>query len=208
MRLILKVFYYLLYHPFAIFYDLVAWIVSFGQWNNWIESVVPHITGNIVLEIGFGPGHLQESIKTPERDVFGIDASLQMVRIAYRRLLKTGQTANLARAMSQKLPFPNTTFKSIVITFPSEYIYSQETLSEVMRVLDQSGKLILLPAVWIKPDSLKSKFSQFLFKSTQQIPKGNNQWLVPFLDAGFELKSENWINHTSSSVLVLIFEKP
>ena len=207
MRLFLKIFYYLLYHPFATLYDLVASIVSFGQWTNWIESVVPFVTGDTVLEIGFGPGHLQEMLSKPGRTNLGVDASQQMVRIAYRRMSKSGYPPHLSRAFSQKLPFPNNSFTSVVITFPSEYIYSRETLSEVMRVLDQSGRLILLPAVWIKPDSLNSKFSQFLFRSTRQVPKWNEHWLEPFLEVGFNLNSINWINQKSSRVLVLVLQK-
>src|SRR5689334_21291852 len=59
MRALLHIFFYLLYHPFAAAYDLVASTVSLGRWKDWILSVIPFLEGNQILEIGHGPGHLQ-----------------------------------------------------------------------------------------------------------------------------------------------------
>ena len=56
---ILRTFFKLLYHQFSWTYDWVASIVSLGEWQNWVSSVLPYIIGPNVLEIGFGPGHLQ-----------------------------------------------------------------------------------------------------------------------------------------------------
>src|SRR5687767_6312726 len=39
MRRFMRVFFHLLYHPFAFTYDLVAAVVSFGQWKNWGRSI-------------------------------------------------------------------------------------------------------------------------------------------------------------------------
>ena len=61
MRLIfslLRPVYYLLYHHFAWTYDLVADIVSLGQWKDWVRTALPYLDG-CVLELGYGPGHLQ-----------------------------------------------------------------------------------------------------------------------------------------------------
>ena len=62
MRLIarfLNFFFHHLYHGLAFAYDLVAAIVSFGQWNEWTKTIIPYIEGTLLLELGHGPGHLQ-----------------------------------------------------------------------------------------------------------------------------------------------------
>lgn len=41
IRTFMRVFFHLLYHPFAFTYDLVAAVVSFGQWKNWGQSILP-----------------------------------------------------------------------------------------------------------------------------------------------------------------------
>ena len=72
----MRVFFHLLYHPFAFTYDLVAAVVSFGQWKNWGQSILPFIDGTRILELGHGPGHLQR---------FLLDLKLDPVAIANQR---------------------------------------------------------------------------------------------------------------------------
>jgi ubiquinone/menaquinone biosynthesis C-methylase UbiE len=57
----MRVFFHLLYHPFAFTYDLVAAVVSFGHWKDWGMTVLPFIEGTRILELGHGPGHLQRA---------------------------------------------------------------------------------------------------------------------------------------------------
>jgi len=78
-------FFNLLYHPFAWTYDLVAAIVSLGRWQDWLMQAMPYLSGR-VLEIGFGPGHLQVALNEAGMQAFGLDESRQMGRQARRRL--------------------------------------------------------------------------------------------------------------------------
>jgi ubiquinone/menaquinone biosynthesis C-methylase UbiE len=135
--------YHLLYHSFAWSYDLVAAVVSSGKWNDWVKEVLPLIDGTKVLEIGFGPGHLQVELHRRALNPFGLDESEQMVRQATRRMKKQQQTANLARGLAQGMPFPEY-FETIVATFPSEYIFDPGTIKEIHRVLVPGGALIVL----------------------------------------------------------------
>jgi ubiquinone/menaquinone biosynthesis C-methylase UbiE len=90
MRSFMRAFFHLLYHPFAFTYDIVAAVVSFGQWKNWGRSILPFISGTRILELGHGPAHLQRFLLTLKersgRDrnltLFAIDESAQMGRIA------------------------------------------------------------------------------------------------------------------------------
>src|SRR6185503_12928096 len=144
VKTILRFFFKLLYHQFAFTYDLVAATVSLGRWKNWVISILPFVEGPRVLEIGFGPGHLQRILLSRGLIAFGVDESRQMTRLAKYNLRKQQTSAvqivsgfqrqtttqlqsvhtqiNLTRGLAQHLPFPNRAFDTIVATFPAEYI--------------------------------------------------------------------------------------
>ena len=95
----MRLFFHLLYHPFAFTYDLVAATVSFGHWKNWVYSILPFIKGTRILELGHGPGHLQRLLLDRGLDPAAIDESTQMGRIAKHRL---GSSQKLSRALAQQ----------------------------------------------------------------------------------------------------------
>src|SRR6266542_1760251 len=132
IRQFMRVFFNLLYHPFAFTYDLVAVIVSFGKWKDWVMAVIPFIEGTRILELGHGPGHLQRALRDQGLATVGLDESAPMMTIAKMRLRKSGyDNINLTRGLSQDLPFTSNYFTTVVSTFPSDYIFSQRTLAEV-----------------------------------------------------------------------------
>src|SRR5690349_17890774 len=140
MRRFMRVFFYLLYHPFAFLYDLVAATVSFGRWKDWVMSILPFLHGTRILELGHGPGHLQHILVNRGLSSFGLDESPQMGRLAQRKL---GSDSRLSRGLAQSLPFTDHSFDTIVSTFPTDYIFHQQTLSEVHRCLSGGGRLIV-----------------------------------------------------------------
>jgi ubiquinone/menaquinone biosynthesis C-methylase UbiE len=187
VRRLMRLFFRLLYHPFAFAYDLVAWTVSFGRWKDWVFRAIPFLEGTRILELGHGPGHLQRLLRDRGWFAVGIDESGQMGRIARRRL---GISAKLTRGLAQALPFPDEAFDSIVSTFPSEYIFDAQTLSEAKRVLRSAGRLIVLPAAFPS-----SGFLQWLYKVTGESPAQLTDAILsrfrqPFVDAGFSTKAE------------------
>jgi ubiquinone/menaquinone biosynthesis C-methylase UbiE len=143
---LLRIIYSLLYHSFAWTYDLVAGIVSFGQWTAWVQQVIPYIQGRNVLELGFGPGHLQAELRQRGFQVFGLDESPQMIRQASRKLIKNNEPLNLTRGVMQNIPF-RSVFDTIVATFPSEYIFNPDTIKEISRALIPGGKVVILLGV-------------------------------------------------------------
>lgn len=199
----MRFFFNLLYHPFAFTYDLVAWVVSFGRWNDWVFSIVPFIKGTRILELGHGPGHLQRILLSRGLFAVALDESKQMGRLAKHRL---GDSANLTRGLAQSLPYANETFESIVSTFPSEYIFDPRTLSEVRRVLRSRGRLIVLPVAFPK-----NLFLRWLYKVTGESPSDINGFIQhrlqrPFVDANFHAEVET-IEVKSSTLLFVIAEK-
>lgn len=208
----LRLFFHLLYHSFAWTYDLVAWTVSIGRWKDWGKSVIPFIEGTRVLELGHGPGHLQRTLLDLNLSTVGLDESQQMGQLAKANLSRHGYTqVKLTRGLAQSLPFQAETFDTIVATFPSEYIFEQRTLLEVWRTLKNGGRLIVLPAAWIKGKSALDRLMSWIFRITGQAPSAPVQEVIqslrePFEEAGFHIESHQ-LEVKSSLLLVLIATK-
>jgi len=188
----LRGFFQLLYHQLAWIYDFIAWIVSLGQWQDWIQAGIPYLDldSTLVVEIGFGPGHLQSALIKKGVCTFGIDQSPQMCRQASRRLCKQQLRSNLVNARSQQLPFPSNSIPQILSTFPSEYISDPLSLQELLRVLSPGGKVVIILFAWITGKNILERFMAWLFHVTGETPAWNEQYLDPIRDIGFLVHTE------------------
>lgn len=204
LRAILKVFFYLLYQPFAWTYDWVADIVSVGLWKDWVQAVLPYLEGPRVLELGHGPGHLQLAMMRKGLIAFGLDASRQMSRRAGRLLVGEGLDLLLVNGFAQYIPFYNHTFNQVVATFPSEYIMDSRTLEEIQRILLPGGNLVLIPLAWITGTRPLEKAAGWLFHVTGQAPEWDERALAPLREAGFQNIQVEMRKVKSSQVLVVI----
>jgi ubiquinone/menaquinone biosynthesis C-methylase UbiE len=209
---IMGFFFHHFYHTFAWTYDFVAALVSVGRWNAWIQAVIPYVHGRNILEVGHGPGHIQELLIAEDRFTVGLDESRQMGHLAKRRIEKTGHFKfNLTRARAESLPFANDTFDTVLSTFPTEYIFDVQTLSAIYRVLHKNGRLIVLPSAWITGQKFLDKSAAWLFKITGQSPAFSygvvSQQIKPLLEAaGFKPEFQA-MEIKSSTVLIAIASK-
>jgi ubiquinone/menaquinone biosynthesis C-methylase UbiE len=203
---LLAIAYRLLYGPFAWTYDWVAAAVSLGMWRSWVFSVLPHLEGPHVLELGYGPGHLQVELHRRGLNPIGLDGSPQMSRQAHKRLKKHGYTAHLTRGQTQNLPFPAGSFDQVVSTFPSEYIVDANTLAEVWRVLADQGRLIVLPMAWITGKSWRHRLIGKLYNTTGQSPKWGAHLLQHLQQAGFSVQMEE-ISQKNSRLTLFVASK-
>ena len=219
----MRLVFYLLYHPFAFTYDLVAATVSLGRWKDWVLSVIPFIKGTRVLEIGHGPGHLQRALLSRGLIAVGLDESATMGHLAKRNLTrffnsKTDSKSRnayaqikLVRGVAQHLPFPNETFDSLVATFPSEYIFDTHTLTEANRVLTVHGCFIILPSATLLGRGVLDRVMALLFHITGQtapdIPNMLRERIKgPFAQAGFHVQIHE-LSIQSSLVFIIVATK-
>jgi ubiquinone/menaquinone biosynthesis C-methylase UbiE len=133
---------------FDLLYGMGAWVydplttVFFGpEWHRWRRTVLPSVSPGPVLEIGCGTGRLLSELQQRAGFAVGLDLSASMLRAANRR--RTGNY-RLVRADGTRLPFRDSSFQTVVSTFPASYIARASTLDEISRVLDTGGQFVVV----------------------------------------------------------------
>ncbi len=168
MTRILKFAFYLFYNQFAFTYEWVAWLVSFGRWGRWRQSVVQTLQAGNTLELAFGTGVLFSQLEQANIAVFGIDLSPFMARITARRLRRLALPLTIARADALALPFPAESFSNIIATFPTDYIFDRRTLANIHRLLHANGQLVIVMQGDLLGFGVLSNFIEWLYRITGQ----------------------------------------
>ena len=167
--------FYLLYNQLAWSYDLVSWLVSLGQWQDWMRAGIPHLTnpnqlpGNL-LEVAHGPGHMLIAAHQAGFTVFGIDLSSFMCRQAKHRLKNTDIILPQTRGDGMALPYTDHSFDHILSTFPAPFIFHQNTLAQLHRVLRPNGRLVIVPQARFTGGGWLAKSIAWLYTITGQRP--------------------------------------
>jgi ubiquinone/menaquinone biosynthesis C-methylase UbiE len=156
-----------LYGSLAYGYDIVAFVVSFGNWNYWTYQIKKFLNHeDKILEVGIGTGILHKNLINKKYQIYGCDLSEQMIKISSRRLKDKGP--KILRTNNINLPFKNRSFTKSIGTFPSEYIFSEDFLNEAQRLLKFGGELIVLLSVSFVKNDLISLLYRNLYKITGQ----------------------------------------
>lgn len=205
----LRLFFKLLYHPLAWSYDLVASAVSVGRWQTWVLATAELLDGQRILELGYGPGHLQLHLHQRGKNAVGLDESRQMAKQAAQRLRKAGYAPRLARGLAQHLPYPGATFDNVAATFPTPYIIDPQTLESIERVLIPGGKLVVLMAAWVTGTRLHERAVRTLNRVTAETPPDDqdlSEYLKPYEKAGFQA-SLRFVENSGSRLMFIIAKK-
>lgn len=216
----MRLFFHLLYHSFAWSYDLVAATVSLGRWKGWGQTATNLLAGPRVLELGFGPGHMQTYLASAGYIPYGLDESRQMARQARQRLAGSAQPCRLARGKAQRLPFADASFDSVIATFPTPYITDPDTLREIKRILHSENRdrnisrakaqLVVLMSAWITGRSLPERWMRWLFQVTGESPQEDiniARVLEPYTRAGFEA-SIRFMELPGSRLMLILAKVP
>lgn len=181
----LRFFFTHLYTTIAWSYDFVSGVVSIGQWKTWVLTAAQQVDSGPVLELGYGPGHLLLEGAKRGWSGAGIDISGQMAKMASRRLRRHGCTTRAIQGSAQHLPHPGRAFQHVLSTFPDEYITSEQTLSEIHRVLRPGGSLVIVAMSEITGAGIFDRLAAWLFRFTGQTGSIPDSWREPLKQAGF-----------------------
>jgi ubiquinone/menaquinone biosynthesis C-methylase UbiE len=190
-RWFLRYAFHLLYYQLAWTYDLVAWLVSFGQWRTWRRIATLFLQDGPVLELGYGTGGLMIDMAKLDLAVVGLDLSPYMARYARKRLHQAGAIPRLVRGQAQHLPFPNASFANVVATFPTEFILEPQTLTSVARVLQPGGCLVVVAMGYLKGPGPMRGFIDWLYRITSQREIPELKPLDRLAECGFTARWED-----------------
>ncbi len=134
-------------------YRFASTVPFAGQWRVWQRLVLTRLHGHDVLELGCGLGDLLADMTLAGYHCQAVEQSLPMVEAARQTMQRRtpGQKAWIIHGSAQHLPFSNTSFDTVVSTFPSEYIYDPDTIAEIERVLRPGGRLIVVEGANLLP---------------------------------------------------------
>src|SRR6266487_4768179 len=127
-------------------YRFASTVPFAGQWRVWQRLVLSRIRGDDVLELGCGLGDLLADMLEAGYHCRAVEHSPEMVSAARDTLRKrgVGDPSTVLQGSAQKLPFNNSSFNTVISTFPSEYIYDPDSIAEIERVLRPGGRLIVV----------------------------------------------------------------
>jgi ubiquinone/menaquinone biosynthesis C-methylase UbiE len=107
------------------------------------QQVVPQAQGR-VLEVGIGTGlNMRYYDKSRVSHITGLDPALQMHPLAQERITRSGLQVDLVGLSAEKIPLPDASFDTVLITYTLCTIPDPHAaLLEMRRVLAPSGKLL------------------------------------------------------------------
>ncbi len=206
MNTLLRFAFFLLYHHLSFTYEWVAWAVSLGQWSRWRQTALQHLRDGRTLELAFGTGVLFSQMTAAGIAPIGVDVSPFMARITARRLRRARLPLNIARARAEKLPFPAEHFANAVATFPTDYIFQPETLTDIWRILKPNGRLIIVLQGDLSRFGWVNTAIEWLYRATGQRETPFAALETRFRRAGFTV----WQTHSTvknATAHLLIAEK-
>jgi len=131
-------------------YDLLNLVLSFRMDYIWRRKSVKYIKNNPnkILDIATGTADFAiMAAKHTKAKITGIDISEKMLNIGNKKIkkYKLSKRISLELADAEQLPFKNNSFKAITSGFGVRNFESIDTgLSEIYRVLDEEGILVIL----------------------------------------------------------------
>jgi ubiquinone/menaquinone biosynthesis C-methylase UbiE len=143
----------LVLHGTARFYDLLAWLFMRGREGAFRKKIVDLArlqAGESVLDVGCGTGTLAIAAKQrvgPTGNVYGIDASPEMIARAGKKARKAGVDVVFKNAVVEALPFPDKSFDAVLSTLMLHHLpreAREQCAREIRRVLKPGGRVLAI----------------------------------------------------------------
>ncbi|AFY91019.1 class I SAM-dependent methyltransferase [Chroococcidiopsis thermalis] len=135
-------------------YDAVVGLVALGKERD-IREMTAQIAGlkpsDKVLDVGCGTGSLAIAVKTrvgATGEVYGIDASPEMVEVARRKVSQIGVDVAFQVGLIENIPFPDCTFDVVLSSMMLHHLpgddLKRQGFAEMYRVLKPGGSLSIV----------------------------------------------------------------
>ncbi len=131
-------------------YDLLGYLLSFGQDRRWRRATVDRVRVGpdaLVLDVATGPGGIGFAVRRATgATVVGLDLTGPMLARARRNIARRADTRfHLVQGDGQRLPFADGCFDAVTFSYLLRYVADpQATLAELARVLKPGGTLASL----------------------------------------------------------------
>jgi demethylmenaquinone methyltransferase/2-methoxy-6-polyprenyl-1,4-benzoquinol methylase len=131
-------------------YDLLAYLLSFGQDRRWRRSAVTHIEAgpaSRVLDVATGPGGVAFAVRASTgAEVVGADLTRPMLLRALANIARRGEAhVRLVQARGEELPFRDGSFDAVTFSYLLRYVADPAaTVSELARVVRPGGTMASL----------------------------------------------------------------
>lgn len=139
------------FHSVASKYDVMNDLMSAGMHRLWKTFTIAQAAvrpGFKVLDIAGGTGDLAKAFAPqagPTGEVWLTDINESMLRVGRDRLLNNGISTPSLLCDAEKLPFPDNYFDRVTVAFGLRNMtHKEQALSEMQRVLNPGGKLLVL----------------------------------------------------------------
>jgi len=160
-----------------------------------------------VLEIGCGTGHALAEFTNKNKEVFAIDLSEKMLKVARKKTQTT--PVHLCQADGLSIPFSNKQFDNVFISFTLELFDTPEipkVLHEIHRVLKEDGKLGIVSLA--KQETLAVRIYEWFHRRMPTLVDCRPIYLQPVLkETGFQIQESTLKTMWGLPVEIVIAKK-
>ena len=160
-----------------------------------------------VLEIGCGTGHALVDFTTKSSNIFAIDLSEKMLKVARGKIHNRG--VGFYQADGSSIPFPNGRFDHVFISFTLELFDTPEipkVLAEIRRILKQGGRLGIVSLV--KQETFAIRVYEWFHRQMPTLVDCRPIFLQPLIEeAGFHIQKSTLKTMWGLPVEIVIAQK-
>lgn len=161
------------------------------------RRLVAQASGRL-LDLGAGTGESFKHVPGTVTEVIAVEPDPWMLRQAQRRVADTEVPVRFVRAVSDSLPFPQSSFDTAVAALVLCTVGALEgTVAELRRVLRPGGRLLLMEHVRATDDVL-ARLQDLVQRPWSWCNAGcrpNRRTLEAIQRAGFSLEEVEWYGH-------------